>query len=223
MQETPAARRQEIAAGAAVYTRRTLALYDLFVLGLSNYWIWKCPTRSLLDHFNRHVTANHLDVGAGTGYFLDKARFPAASPRIALMDVNKDALAFAARRIARYRPEIHLCNVLEPITIAARKFDSVSLNYLLHCLPGPMESKARAFDHIKTLMTPGAVLFGATLLHDGVLRSPSAARLMDFYNRQGIFSNEHDDADALRRVLSARFSSVSLEIIGCAALFSATA
>ncbi|VTZ27008.1 conserved hypothetical protein [Methylocella tundrae] len=214
---------EQVAAGQAVYTKRTLALYDLIVLGISNRLIWRCPTPRLLEHYNRHVTANHLDVGVGTGYFLDHCRFPANQPRIALMDLNETTLDFASRRIGRYKPEIYLRNVLEPISIDAAKFDSIGMNYLLHCLPGTILSKSAAFDHLKMLMNPGAILFGSTLLQGGVSRSGPAKRLMEVYNRKGIFSNENDDADGLERALAQRFRSVSIEIVGCAALFSARA
>src|SRR6266446_4577761 len=106
---------EQVAAGQAVYTKRTLAFYDFVVLGVSNRFIWKAPTQRLEEHYNRHVTANHLDVGVGTGYFLDRCRFPSNIPRVALMDLNSDALEFASQRIARYRPETHRRNVLEPI------------------------------------------------------------------------------------------------------------
>jgi ubiquinone/menaquinone biosynthesis C-methylase UbiE len=92
------------------------------------------------------------------------------APRVALMDLNLNALDFAARRIAHYNPETYVRNVLEPIPFDAMKFDSVGINYLLHCLPGSMDSKSTAFDHLKTVMNPGAVTFGATLLQDGVTR-----------------------------------------------------
>jgi hypothetical protein len=114
-------------------------------------------------------------------------------------------------------------NVLEPITIDVTKFDSVGINYLLHCIPGAIESKSVAFDYLKTLMNLGAVLFGSTLLQGGIARSWLAKRLMDFYNSKGIFSNENDDADGLKRALCQRFRSVSVEIVGCAALFSGRA
>ena len=113
--------------------------------------------------------------------------------------------------------------MLEPISIDTVKFDSVGINYLLHCLPGIIESKSVAFDHLKTLMNPGAVIFGSTLLQGGVARSWPAKRLMDFYNRKAIFSNENDDIDGLQRALGQRFRSLSIEIVGCAALFSGRA
>ncbi|MGJ0454053.1 MAG: class I SAM-dependent methyltransferase [Methylocystis sp.] len=212
---------EQIHAGQAVYTPNMLAIYDVLVLGLSNRWIWKCPTPRLLAHYDRHVSGNHLDVGVGTGYFLDRCRFPTATPRLALMDLNRDALQFSARRIARYRPEIYVRNVLEKIDFDGAKFDSLGVNYLLHCLPGDMATKARAFDFLSPLMNPGAVVFGSTLLQGGASRSFAAQRLMAFYNSKGVFSNTQDDLETLTRELEKRFSAVSVETVGCAALFSA--
>lgn len=215
--------REQVEAGQAVYTRRSLPLYDLVVLGISNRFIWKCPTQRLEAHYNRHVSANHLDVGVGTGYFLDRCRFPANAPRVALMDLNGESLAHAAQRIARYRPEVYRRNVLEPIELDEEPFDSIGLNYLLHCLPGSIAEKSLVFDHLQPLLKPGARLFGATLLHGGVPRSALARRLMAIYNRQGIFANQADDLEGLRRELARRFSEVAVEVVGCAALFSARA
>jgi len=212
---------EDIEAGQAVYTPRVLRLYDLLVLGLSNRFIWKCPTPRLLAFYDAHVTGNHLDVGVGTGYFLDRCHFPAASPRVALMDLNENALRFAANRIARAAPKTFRRNVLEPIVFDAEPFDSIGVNYLLHCLPGAIEEKAIVFDHLRPLMRDGAILFGSTLLQGGVARSAAARRLMAFYNAKGVFSNARDDLDGLRRALEARFRDVSIEVVGCAALFSA--
>jgi 2-polyprenyl-3-methyl-5-hydroxy-6-metoxy-1,4-benzoquinol methylase len=214
---------EQVRAGQAVYTKRVLRAYDFLVLGVSNRFIWRCPTQRLVEHYNRHVTSNHLDVGVGTGYFLDKCRFPSSTPRIALMDLNQNTLDFASRRIARYKPEAYRCSVLERIRIDGTKFDSVALNYVLHCLPGSIESKSVALDHLKELMNPNAVLFGSTLLQGGVDRNRLAKRLMHVYNKKGIFSNRTDDLDGLVKELRKRLKDVSVETVGCAALFSGRA
>ena len=116
------------------------------------------------------------------------------------------------RRIAR--------NVLEPIPFGSPKFDSVGMTYLLHCLPGSIRSKAVAFEHLKRLASPGAVVFGATLLHDGVERNWLARRVMDRNNAHGVFSNADDDLDGLHAVLSERLAAPTVDIVGCVALFS---
>lgn len=211
---------EQVAAGQAIYTQRALRAYDFVVLGVSNRFLWKCPTQRLVAHYNKHISANHLDVGVGSGYFLDHCRFPSHTPRVALMDLNQNTLDFTSERVARYQPETYLRSVLEPISIEATNFDSVGVNYLLHCVPGTIESKAVVFDHLKALMNPNAVLFGSTLLQGGVRPNWFAQRLMNVYNRKGIFSNQNDSLEGLRRVLEARFRDVSIEVIGCAALFS---
>ncbi len=209
----------EVEAGQAVYSRRVLAFYDLLVLRFSNRCVWRCPTPRLLELYNEHITANHLEVGVGTGYFLDKAVFPSPGPRLALMDLNPNCLEAAARRVARYQPETLRRNVLQPICYADGRFDSIAVNYVLHCLPGAMSDKAVVFDHLKPLLNAGGVVFGSTLLAEGVRRGWLARRLMRFYNRKGIFANRADSLDALRQALAARFSTSHVETIGCAAIF----
>jgi hypothetical protein len=83
-----------------------------------------------------------------------------------------------------------------------------------------MIDKAVAFDHLKELMNPGARIFGSTILQGGVKRGWMAKKLMAFYNKRGIFANMDDDLKGLRSSLTQRFESVTLEVVGCVALFS---
>ena len=214
---------EQVEAGQAVYSKRTLAAYDFIVLGVSNRFIWKCPTHRLEEHYNQHVAANHLDVGVGTGYFLDRCKFPSPTPHIALMDLNPDALDFASKRISRYKPKTYRNNVLELISIDGERFDSIGISYLLHCIPGSIESKAVVFDHLKAILNPRGVLFGSTLLQGGVARNWLAKRLMAAYSHKGIFANEQDNLEGLVHALKQRFRDVSVEVVGCAAIFSGKA
>ena len=211
---------KQVEAGQAIYTWPFLRIYDFAVLGVANRFVWKCPTQRLLEHYNQYITANHLDISVGTGYFLDRCRFPSPKPHIALVDLNENAMSFTSRRIVRYEPSTYRRNVLEPVSLDAAKFDSVGINYLLHCIPGSMESKGISFDYLKALMNPNATLFGSTLLPAEARENWLARRLMAFYNRKGVFSNQGDDIDNLTHALS---HDVSVEVIGCVALFSARA
>lgn len=214
---------KQVEAGQAVYSKPMLAIYDWGVLGFSNRLIWRCPSKHILALYNRHMTANHLDVGVGTGYFLDRCHFPNNHPRLALMDLNPNCLEATSHRLTRYRPEIHRANVLGPIRLDIPRFDSIGLNYLLHCLPGTIRSKSSVFRHLKPLLNAGGVMFGSTLLSEGVRRNGAAKRLMAFYNTKGIFTNDHDDLEGLRAVLSDHLTAVKVEVVGCAALFSGRA
>jgi hypothetical protein len=198
-----------------------LAVYDWWVLGLSNRFAWRCPRERLLAHYDAHVSANHLDVGVGTGYFLDRCRFPTPAPSLALLDLNPSALRWAARRVRRYRPRTYLGDVLEPIGLGGTRFGSIGLNFLLHCLPGDFSTKAAAFRHLRALLGDDGVIFGSTILGRGVRRNRLARGLMAAYNRKGIFSNSWDDRGGLERALEAHFGQYRVKIEGCVALFSA--
>ena len=211
---------KQVQAGQAVYSKSMLSLYDWLVLRFSNRLIWRCPSKHILALYDRHVTANHLDVGVGTGYFLDRCRFPTDRPRLGLMDLNRNCLNEAGSRVDRYQPEFYRANVLEPIAFEPACFDSMSMTYLLHCLPGTIQTKGAVFRHLKPFVNRGGVIFGATLLSDGVHRSWAAKRLMAFYNSKGIFTNDHDDLPGLRAMLSEHLTAVSVDVVGCAALFS---
>ncbi len=203
----------------AVYSPRLLRWYDVLVLGLSNRWVWRCPTSHLLENFDRQITANHLDVGVGTGYFLDLCQFPVSDPRLVLLDPNPNCLEACRHRLARYQPQTVQADAAQPLDLAP--FDSISLNYVLHCLPGTLPEKAPLLDRLIPLLNPGGVLFGSTLLMQGVPVSWPARRLAAIYNRRGIFGNAADSLDDLRSVLSARFQHISIHVLGCAALFTA--
>jgi hypothetical protein len=206
-------------AGQAIYNPRTLQLYDLVVLRLSNPLVWRCPTSRILDLYNRHAGVAHCDVGVGTGWYLDRCRFPTPAPRIGLMDLNADSLAFAAQRIARYRPEAYRIDVLGAPAAGIAPFDSIGMTYLLHCLPGDIATKAKAFDTVRPCLAADGVVFGATILSGGVPTTGAARTLMRVYNRKGVFSNEADTLPDLRAALDQRFRSVEITVVGCVALF----
>ena len=207
-------------AGQAVYSRWTLQLYDLYVLGLSCRLAWRCPASALLAHYDAHVSGHHLDVGVGSGYFLDRCQFPVPRPDVVLLDLNETSLAFAARRIARLAPRTCRADVLEPLPLVER-FDSIGLGFLLHCLPGDMPHKARALAHLAAVLDPAGVLYGSTILAADVRHNRLGAALVDIYNRKGIFTNRSDSAAGLRAALDASFAEVSITVRGTVALFSA--
>jgi len=207
--------------GVAVYTPLTLALYDLAVLRFSNCFIWQCASRVLLDFYDQHISDKHLDIGVGTGYFLDKCRFPSTAPTIALFDLNPHCLAKSAKRLRRYAPACYVGDALRHIDIGVSGFDSISLNYLLHCLPGNLASKSIVFENVKPLLKDDGVVFGSTILGEGARHSPLARQLMQIYNAKGIFSNLSDRQSDLEAGLKANFDEHIIHIAGSVALFSA--
>jgi SAM-dependent methyltransferase len=219
--EMPETRRATSETGQAVYSPLVLAIYDFFVLGLFNRYLWRCPTAELRALYDRNVGPRHLDIGVATGYYLDHAQWPVPNPEITLLDLNANCLTAAARRIARYAPHTVRADAMKPLPDLGR-FSSVGLTYLLHCLPGALPEKAIVFDNIKKLLAPKARVFGATMVDDGK-RGPFATRFNNRYNAKGFTSTRDDRFDDLKAILEARFDDVRVELRGTVAVFEASA
>jgi SAM-dependent methyltransferase len=209
--------------GQAVYSGRILAIYDTAVLRMAQPLAWRCPSRRILELYDEHLSADHLDIGVGTGYFLDRCEFPEPDPRITLLDMNPNSLRTAANRLRRYSVRTHRANVLKPIDLPPESFGSVGMNCLLHCLPGGFPDKAAALANVRALMRPGAALFGSTVLVRGMRHNPLGRVLVSSWNRRGIWSNRDDDLDGLDAVLAANFARHEVRLVGRSALFVAWA
>lgn len=217
--EIPASR--EALAGAAVYSPFLLTIYDIEVLQFEMRCIFKCSPRRILDLYNDHVSDRHLDVGVGTGYFLDKCRFPVEHPVVHLMDLNANSLHKTSCRIRRYAPVSHQWNALEPVRHELPLFNSIGAANFLHCLPGTMLDKEVVFRNLIRFLAPGGVFFGATVLGRGIDAGWLYRKANPLYNKVGVFSNLNDSADDLRTILARHFVTHTLDIVGSYALFSA--
>lgn len=207
--------------GAAVYTPLTLKLYDWWVLGISNRYAWQCPTGMiLLPFFRKHMGQRHLDVGVGTGFYLAHAGVSPGT-QLTLMDLNENSLQAAACRSGLQATCIRH-DIMQPLPLPPdTMFDSVSLFYLLHCLPGTLADKEKAIIHLKEHLAPSGTLYGATILGDEAGHNWLGRRLMALYNRKGIFGNKTDSLDTLAAMLRRHFAEVNVRQQGKVALFTA--
>lgn len=211
---------KSVEAGQAVYSKKVLLVYDFWVLGFSNSLLWKCPTKVLKNEFVKNASLNHLDIGVGTGYYLEKC-LVGAERRLALLDLNLNSLGAAASRVKHIKTETYHANILETLEFQCDKFDSVSLNFLLHCLPGTLTEKSIVFNNIIPYLNDGAVVFGSTILGEGTEAGFLAKKLMSIYNKKRIFDNAKDNLNDLLSSLNFYFSEVDVQVIGCVALFTA--
>jgi hypothetical protein len=213
--------RSEVERGQAVYNPLFLQVYDTMILRVSTPLVWGCRLARLRRHYDDNVGARHCDVGVGSGYFLDKASWP-ATPSITLVDLNANSLASAGRRIERFAPETVTADVLQPLPddMPAQPYDSVGLSYLLHCLPGDLSDKATTvFGNVAPHLAPDGVVFGSTILTVGVKLPPHAKGLAGAYNRKGIFHNTGDSVDGLTEALERSFATHTVDVCGTVALF----
>jgi SAM-dependent methyltransferase len=207
-------------AGQSEYTPFFLKIYDPVVLGFFTRVVWRCPTTVLVERYRRYVRPRHLDVGPGTGYFVERAGLPEGSP-VTLLDPNKNVLDHATRRLQRLDITAVEADVCQPLPIDG-PFDSAALNGVIHCLPGPLSRKAGAVANVAAVLEPTGTLFGASILGTLGPHTWLSRIALDANNRRGIFDNLGDTQDGLREVLGASFEHVELETVGSMAIFAPT-
>lgn len=206
--------------GQSDYTRSLLRLYDPLVLGPVARFVWRCPTTRLLEGYRQHIRDLHLDVGPGTGYFIDRSGLPDLS-RVTILDPNPTVLDHAARRLRRLDVTAVEADVLQPLPVDG-PYDSAALHLVIHCLPGPLPRKAAAVANVAAVLAPTGVLFGASVLGTAGPQTWLSRRVLAAFNRRGAFDNLGDTEEGLREILATSFEHVQLETVGSIATFAAT-
>ena len=206
--------------GQREYTRLLLNLYDPLVLGPIARFVWRCPTSGLLERYREHIRDRHLDVGPGTGYFLERSGLPEGS-QVTILDPNANVRRHVSRRLRHLDVTAVEADVLKPLPVNG-PFDSAALHLVIHCLPGPLTRKALAIANVAAVLAPTGVLFGASVLGTSGRHTWPARRMLGAFNRQGGFDNLHDTEEGLHEILAASFDHVDLETVGSIAIFAAT-
>ncbi|KZF25344.1 S-adenosyl-L-methionine dependent methyltransferase [Xylona heveae TC161] len=210
--------------GAACYESWIMYIYDFFVLGFINSFAWRCPTnKHLLPLFKNNIRTTHLDIGVGTGYYLKNSNV-APSVQLTLSDLSPNAIRVAKLRSGRHDATEILWDVTQPFPLSEGKydkFDSVSMFYVLHCVPGPVKNKVVVFENLKSCMTVDGVLTGATVLGKGIEDNFLGRRIRAHCVANGVFDNVDDDAETFINALRSNFHEVEVELIGVSLVFKA--
>jgi ubiquinone/menaquinone biosynthesis C-methylase UbiE len=202
------------------YNRFMLAIYDPWVLGFMARAVWRVPTTPYIEDYRKNIGRRHLDVGPGTGYFLEKSA-PPAGTQITLLDPNPNVLDRCSRRLEARHPATIQASVMAPLPVDGT-FDSAALSFVIHCLRGPMANKATAIRNMAAVLEPGGVLFGGTVLGLEEHHTPQARLFLNLANKVGDFDNLGDTADGLREILEESFEDVEIDVVGSAAMFTAS-
>jgi SAM-dependent methyltransferase len=206
--------------GQSDYSRVLLWLYDPLVLGPIARFVWRYPIDDHVRLYREHIRPNHLDVGPGTGYFLEHAGLPEGS-KVTILDPNPNVLRHVARRLRNLEVTAVQADVLKPLPMPG-PFDSAALSLVLHCLPGPMERKALAIANVARVMAPGGVLFGASVLGRSGRHTRLGRAFLWAFNKRGAFGNLDDTEAGLRDILERSFRNVTLRTVAGTAVFVAT-
>jgi len=206
--------------GQSGYNPALLAIYDVWVLKFMARAVWKCPIPPVVTRYRRHLGHRHLDVGPGTGYFIEHAA-PPIQTEITLLDPNPHVLKHASKRLAAWGPVVVEADVMKALPLEGG-YDSAALSFVLHCLREPMSNKAIAIRNIADVLTPDGVLFGGTVLGTREPHTRAARTFLWAFNKQGGFDNRDDTVECLHGILDASFRNVEIERSGSIALFSAS-
>jgi hypothetical protein len=207
--------------GQADYNELLLRLYDPLALGPISRYVWRAPAEVGSRLYRQHIRPNHLDVGPGTGYFIDHAGLPPAS-KVTILDPNPNILRHVTRRLHDLDVTAVEADVLKPLPVSG-PFASAGMNAVLHCLPGPMERKAAAVANIAAVLAPDATFFGATVLGRSARHTRAGRAMLWAFNRRGTFDNLDDTEDGVAEILRASFNDVTIETLGGLAIFAARA
>ena len=96
-----------------------------------------------------------------------------------------------------------------------------------HCTTSSTASPARSLRKRSTPsplsppLAPDGVLFGATILGQGVPHNWFGSLLMGLYNKKGIFGNTGDSVEGLKEALGLAFEEWEVTVVGVVALFEA--
>ena len=199
------------------YTPFLLRIYDPIVLGVVARVVWRIPTKAMLNSFRELIGPTHLEVGPGTGWFLERSG-RLASTSLTILDPNPNVLRHVTERLRDVPITAVEADVLKPLPVDG-PFASAGLNAVLHCLPGPPEYKEAALRNIAAVLAPDGVLFGATVLGRSGEHTWLARRVLTVFNRQGGFDNLDDSAAWLKAALERSFEKVEVSEVGSLAIF----
>lgn len=206
--------------GSWIYGKLLLAFYDVLVMKLMAF-VWRCHSHRFVDFYNQNILDNHADIGVGTGYCLDKCQLHVPA-RLTLFDLSERCLEHCSRRLSRFDPELIIYDVCVPLKYDGPGFDSIALGGLLHCLPGDLAEKCKAFDHIQPITLPGTKIFGYMLMKRGVNGTVLSNLTCTILNAINVTNLANDNPESLHLELSQRFEDVTVQVTGNMVFFTAT-
>jgi len=202
------------------FSKIIFRIYDRILLKYAMPIIWKCKVSEIENLYNRHLSQKHLDIGAGTGYFIKKSNRLENNTKITIMDINPVCLNICKEQLKEYSINIYEHDILKPIP-DTEKFDSIALNLLLHCLPGDMISKQSIFLDAKNRLNRKGTIFGTTFILNKAKLNILTWIWFRIFNITGLLNNRKDRLADLENILENNFQHYTIQAIGHCILFSA--
>ncbi|HET8707574.1 MAG TPA: class I SAM-dependent methyltransferase [Pseudomonadales bacterium] len=214
MGQTQALQDKRAQRAAALYNKLALTFYDFYVYRFAAPIAFRCPVENMSSLYQKYCSKQHLEIGVGTGHFLQQAHARDQLQTVTLLDLNPNCLQITAEKLKGLTVHCYEGNILHPFPLKNERFSSVGLNFVLHCVPGSFAEKGIIFKHLKPYLLPDAVVFGSTAIYESAKRNLVGPLVMNAYNALGIFNNKQDQKRELIECLSSEFKYVNIEQIG---------
>ena len=197
--------------------------YDLLVNKLNCKYIWRCNYNIINSLYDRNISKHHLEIGPGTGFFINKFKFD----NLTLCDINQDILDYSFDNLKNNSKNISKINFnlfdnLSQTNLNKNvKFESVGANYVLHCIPGKIEDKLLTLVHNlkKINKSHKCVLYGGTVINDPYYNTFLSNALIKCLNHFKIFNNKEDFSYNIINNLEKHNIKFDYSIVGCVFIF----
>jgi len=201
--------------GQKVYSKLVLKLYNFVVLFFNNTFLWKCKTSQLLQLYKDNVSHNHLDIGVGSGYYLKNVKDRLS--KVALMDLNPNCLEYVKNVLKDKEVSTYQVDILKDVAEEFySKYESISCNYLIHCLPDN-GNKEKVFENIAKMLSKDGVAFGSTIIDD--YSSSLAIMVANKFNAKGVFDNKNDTYESIEKYIKNNFAEYTIKQIGSVCVY----
>jgi 2-polyprenyl-3-methyl-5-hydroxy-6-metoxy-1,4-benzoquinol methylase len=205
-----------------IYTGLPDWFYEIIVYRINTPFGWGARLADIDAFYKKHMSSNHLEIGlASSRFILNNAQ---SQQQVTLLDINPFNLKKSTEQLKEHY-QIHAieANILHPIE-TDKRYDSIALNYVLHCLPGDLSvnSKGICLKHLAHLLNKNGKLFGSTIIGQEVQHNAFGRFLMKKFNAKGIFNNHNDHIEDLRMTLESIFNQVEINQKGRLAFFVAS-
>ena len=198
---------------------KNIQKYDRLVNQINCEKVWKCSQKYIIDNYRKNINEKHLEIGPGTGYFLSKENLDIDLNKLTLIDINSPILDYSKNNLQSQYSNIDIiCHDLFTCKIPdSVDFNSVGINYVLHCVPGNLQTKLDNL--ISNLGDNKYNLFGASVICDPLHMNVIAEYELIFLNAFGIFNNNDDTYQELNEYLNKKGLKFTLEKQGYVAIF----
>ena len=186
--------------------------YDYFVNNVNCKYVWKCNEKNIHKMYKKNITKNHIEIGPGTGYFLKNYNFD----NLTLIDVNDDILQNSYDNLSKNAKNLNIINhdlFLKNNKLNNINFESVGINYVLHCVPNTLDDSLKNL--IYNLDSHNYKIFGSTIIPPKNKVNIASLELY-FLNKYKIFNNLNHNENQL---INIKNNNIQLDKIGNNLLF----